>query len=293
MVFSHPANPVIAARVEADSRYWQQFARRNVPRVLSRLGYNPIDFNSLAALATQGNKVHPDWSENLGSGASVGAGNFPALYNTDALTANCANATKPDYVVFNTGLAGSSAQASVIAFDNLYSGCAGSVPRTYWAYNTGGQVLTSPVISEDGTRCRICSEQRGYWKPGSPEVEGFVRNSERTGNFWSGYPTVRIVHARRRALTTIILRAGSNVAVDDTTSSAYPDYSSDTLYVGGNLSWLHKDYRRLPWYSDASHHWRSFPLNFSRVMRRLFSARFLIRSPEMFWLVMQAAISSV
>jgi hypothetical protein len=41
-------------------------------------------------------------------------------------------------------------------------------------------------------------------------------------------------------MTTIILRTSSNVAVDDTTSSAYPDYSGDTLYVGSNLSWLHK-----------------------------------------------------
>jgi hypothetical protein len=239
LVFSHPADPLVAARVQADSRYWQQFARRNVPRVLSRSGYNPIDFNSFSALATQGNKAHPDWSENLGSGASVGPGNFPALYNTDALTANCASATKPDYVVFNTGLAGSSAQASVIAFDNLYSGCAGSVPQTYWAYNTGGQVLTSPVISEDGTQVAFVQTSGGFgtlvlmkWKAAS-------------GTLSAPVTLVEVANSAYRAcaapcMTTIILRTSSNIVVDDTTSSAYPDYSSDTLYVGSNSSWLHK-----------------------------------------------------
>ena len=239
LVFSHPANSTVAARIEADSRYWQQFARRNVPRVLSRFGYNPIDFNSFAALATPGDKVHPDWSETLGSGASVGAGNFPALYNTDALTANCAGAAKPDYVVFNTGLTGSPTQASIVAFDNLYSGCIGSVPLTYWAYDTGGQVLTSPVISEDGTQVAFVQTSAANgtlvllkWKASS-------------GTLSAPVSLVAVQNSAYRAcaapcMTTIVLRTGANVAVDDTTSSAYPDYSSDTLYVGSNLSWLHK-----------------------------------------------------
>ena len=239
LVFSHPANPLVAARVEADSRYWQQFARRNVPRVLSRSGYRPIDFNSFAALATQGNKVHPDWSETLGSGASVGAGNFPALYNTDALTANCAGAAKPDYVVFNTGLAGSSTQASVVAFDNLYSGCIGSVPLTYWAYNTGGQVLTSPVISEDGTQIAFVQTS------GANGALVLLKWQASSGTLSAPVTLVAVANSAYRAcaapcMTTIALRTSANVAVDDTTSSAYPDYSGDTMYVGSNLSWLHK-----------------------------------------------------
>ena len=95
------------------------------------------------------------------------------------------------------------------------------------------------MISEDGTQV------------------AFVQSSAGIGNLvllkWKASPgtlsapvtLVGVSNAAYRActapcMTTIILRAGSNVAVDDTTSSAYPDYSSDTLYVGGNLSWLHK-----------------------------------------------------
>jgi hypothetical protein len=36
------------------------------------------------------------------------------------------------------------------------------------------------------------------------------------------------------------LRTSGNVAVDDRTSSAVPDYANDAIYVGGTSSWLHK-----------------------------------------------------
>jgi len=240
MVFSRPANPQIAARIEADPRYWQQFARRNVARVLSRSGSNSIDFNTFAGLATPGSKMHPDWSETLGNNASVGAGNFPAIYTSDAIAASCASAAKPDYVVFNTGLTGSSTQASVVAFDNLYSGCVGgSVPQTYWAYNTGGQVVTSPVISEDGTQVAFVQTIAGAgtlvilkWKASSGTLNAPV-TLVGVGN--SAYRA-----CTAPCMTTIDLRTPSNVLLADTTSSPYPDYSSDTLYVGSNLSWLHK-----------------------------------------------------
>ena len=41
-------------------------------------------------------------------------------------------------------------------------------------------------------------------------------------------------------MTTIILRDGSGVATDDTTSSISYDYATDTAWVGGARGWLHK-----------------------------------------------------
>jgi len=105
-------------------------------------------------------KLNKDWSMVLGSGATVlgvGAGMFPAKYSFSATaTANCSNVvspTLPDYVVYNTGAAGSTTQATVVAYDNLYSGCStyGAVPSVYWAFNTGGTVVTSVVLSSTGT----------------------------------------------------------------------------------------------------------------------------------------------
>ena len=39
-----------------------------------------------------------------------------------------------------------------MAYENLYSGCGGNVPSTYWAYNTGGSVVTSVALSLDGSQ---------------------------------------------------------------------------------------------------------------------------------------------
>lgn len=242
VVFSRPANPQVAARIEADPRYWQQFARRNVTRVLSEDGSNAVELSASALRNALRSNTDADWSEDLGSGASVGAGNFPAKYTFQITTANCASAGTPDYVVFPTGLVGSSSQASIVGFDNLYSGCSGTVPQTYWAYNTGGPILTSPIISLDGSQIAFVQTTAGSsgqgilvllkWKAatgtvGAPVTPANVPNS--------GY---RICIAP--CMTTVTLRTSGGTAVDDRTSSVVPDYTNDALYVGGTSSWLHK-----------------------------------------------------
>src|SRR5208282_2142661 len=67
----------------------------------------------------------------------------------------CAN----DYVVFGLNVAGvTGGQANLVGVKNLYSGTGGlcgANPTVNWAYNgstAGGSVLTSPVLSLDGTK---------------------------------------------------------------------------------------------------------------------------------------------
>ena len=149
VIFSQPATAKQAAQVERDPRYWQQLVRRSVVRSLSEDGSAPVD-QAAIQLGVPARRVHRDWAQNMGTGATAGAGNYPAKYSFQTTTASCASAANPDYVVFSTGLLGSASQASITAYVNLYSGCTGIVPAVYWAYNTGGQILTSPVISGDG-----------------------------------------------------------------------------------------------------------------------------------------------
>jgi len=241
VVFSRPANSRAAARIARDPRYWQQFARRNVPRVLSEDGYIPLAAKSFAKGKSSGGSattIHGDWSENMGSGASVGVDNYPAKYTFQTTTANCGSAAAPDFVVFNTGLMGSTTQASIVAYDNLYSGCSGTVPQTYWAYNTQGRVLTSPAFSLDGT-------QVAFVESIGQGILVLLKWKASTGTIGApANPTVVTNAAYRTCtapcMTTITLKSGLGPAVDDTTSSVFPDYSSDTLYVGGALGWLHK-----------------------------------------------------
>jgi hypothetical protein len=90
--------------------------------------------------------INKDWSMTLGPGATVGAGQYPAKYTFSTTTAACT-----DWVAFNTGVTGSTTQASIVAYDNLYkTTCTGQTPSVYWAYNTGGKAQTSVVLSLDG-----------------------------------------------------------------------------------------------------------------------------------------------
>ena len=86
--------------------------------------------------------------------AVVGGDNFPAKYSFSVAaptSANCAGGSAPDFVVYNTSTGGSTTQASIVAYDNLYPGlCTGDVPQVYWAFDTGGTIQTSPVLSLDG-----------------------------------------------------------------------------------------------------------------------------------------------
>jgi hypothetical protein len=104
----------------------------------------------------RGKLITSDWGMPLGAGATAGAGTFPAKFSFDIGVANCAI----DYVVFNTSWPSTGTRTGIVAFSNLYSGCGGTVPSTYWAYQTTRTgdncntcvVATSPVLSLDGTQ---------------------------------------------------------------------------------------------------------------------------------------------
>src|SRR5580693_7936351 len=164
LVFSQPRSVEQAMRLQEDPRYGQQLYRRALPLML------PPDQKEFGGIGSPQQphlrfpvRFRPPvrstglWSQSLGAGADVGAGNFPAKFSFNSGVANCGS----DYVVYSTGLAGSGTQASLIAYNNLYSGCGGTVPSVYWAYNTGGQILTSPVLSLDGMQLAFAQSTGG------------------------------------------------------------------------------------------------------------------------------------
>jgi len=216
-----------------DPRYWQQWNREHLVRTLKT---GDVGLSTLGFLPSDGSQR--DWSQNLGSGANAGAGVFPAKYSFQITTATCASGAKPDYVVFSTGIQGTSSQASIVAFDNLYSGCSGIVPTVYWAFNTGGRILTSPTISGNGSQVAFVQTSGGIgslvllkWKAGgtvgSPVTLVPVSNGSYRG-------------CTAPCMTTIVLRDNLGTATDDTTSSVFPDYSRDIIWVGGGRGWLQK-----------------------------------------------------
>lgn len=242
VIFSKPATAEQARRVERDPRYWQQIRRQSpalieaeTPRVLAtRLRVRP---HPPASGKSQGLKR--DWAQDMGTGATVGAGNYPAKFSFNETTASCAN----DFIVYNTGLLGSSGsggQPSILAYNNVYTACEGdglgTAPAVYWSYYTGGQIQTSPVFSLDGSQIAFVQTTGGVaslvllkWAAGSGLLVDPVTPASN-----AGYPT-----CAAPCMTTLAL-VDASIAASDTQSSVFYDYGDDAAYVGDDSGFLHK-----------------------------------------------------
>jgi hypothetical protein len=262
VVFSNPTTIEQSMRVRQDPRFWQQHFLRNVQQALpagepaadtlvdeqedrSGLGYDWLGDlfrwrRRRHHRPSPPNTLKRDWATSLGPSATVGAGNFPAKFSFDISSANCGNATQPDFVVYNTSVSGSDTQASIVAYDNLYTGClSGMVPTTYWAYNTGGAVVTSVVLSLDGSQIAFVQTANGStianlvllkWKPSAVGITSTNPDSI-TIVTASQYPT-----CTAPCMVALSLAGGPN----DTNSSPFYDYTNDALYVGDDNGSLHK-----------------------------------------------------
>ncbi len=239
LVYSTPHSPVKRFELSRDRRYVDQWRRREFEK--RHGGRNEWRWRR----APEGTKgIQGDWSMDMGAGATVGAGNYPAKFSFTTTSANCVTPAplpgqQPDFVVYNTSLAGSDTQATIAAFSNLYSGCTGGTPQTYWAYNTGttGAVVTSPVLSLDGTQVAFIQNVGGVsalvvlrWKAGSGTLSAPVVPSV-------GPCTALTAPCQQ---TVLFSTANADTTPLDSISSPFYDYGEDVLYVGDNLGFLHK-----------------------------------------------------
>jgi len=231
LVFSHPGSFSDAVRsgslqnwyrLVTEPRFTMQQLRRT--RVVGRP--DPVRLPKL--------EVGNDWTMSLGSGGKVGAGQFPAKYT---FLINSAPSCAGDYVVYNTGLAGSSTQASVVAFNNLYgTTCSTPVPNIYWAYNTGGTAATSPIISPNGNEV-------AFVETVGTTANLVVLRFANSGGTVSSPASINSVangsysHCIAPCYTTIPFSGGAN----DTNSPPFYIYDgSDVMYAGDNNGLLHK-----------------------------------------------------
>jgi len=172
-----------------------------------------------------------DWSVSLGTGYTP-VNMFPAKYSFDTSgTPDCTN----DYVVYGLNVAGvNKGQANMVGINNLYSGnpsgLCGTAPKVYWAYNgstAGGKVLTSPVLSLDGTKI-------AYVESGTSSVVFHVLT-------WvSGEGSVTKATTPTKA-TSGCTKTGDclqsvtlSTTATDTYSSPWVDYSLDKAFVASD-----------------------------------------------------------
>ena len=345
MIFSAPRNMGEHVRFLSNPRYVQQLVRRNAGNSFD------VDAWRWRRAPETPELLKGDWSMNMGAGATVGAGNYPAKYSFDINTAKCGTDPNPDYVVYNTSLAPSGAGvdasqtgtfsgtpaaggtvtitntnlpapnsivltssatlntllnwqtsttvstdatnlaaaiarngaaigvtasstgltgvvtitattygsqnngatgitlaetvtnfaftgaatslaggangASIGAFDNLYSGCAsGTVPSVYWAYNTGGTVVTSPTLSGDGKQIAFVQTVGAV-----ADLVLLKWAASATATFADPVTlTTQASAAAYHACTApCMYTIAFSGAVGDTTSSPFYDFASDTL----------------------------------------------------------------
>ena len=258
------------------------------------------EIESLNAAPARNRRIKKDWGEGLNNG-TVNPNTTPSSF-TNISGANCST----DFVIYPTGSTSSTSQASIIAYNNLYSGCSGTVPKTYWAYNTGGNTLSSPVFSEDGTQVAFvqvtgttASLVLLKWNPSSTSrtVTGSLSTVSPNVTLTSGAFTQADVGVRIAGtniptgdtILTVLSSTTANLAVapsanhaaetltitaealatpgvaptvsnaaypgctapcmttvtlsgspNDTWSSPYPDYGTDSMYVGDATGKLQK-----------------------------------------------------
>ena len=223
-------------KAQAEPRILFRLAERNLHRASVRTSARGLDRGDRGPVRRprpRSRDLKIDWSVPLGAGI-VAPYMFPAKYSFDINeTPNCTN----DYVVFGLNVAGATGgQANVIGLRNLYSGtapaglCPGAAATFYWAYNgstAGGSVLTSPVVSLDGTKVAYVESAAGSavfhvlkWKSG-----------EGTSATASAAPTLNgSCNATSSCLKSVTFSAGSTA----TLASPWVDYSADKAFVGSD-----------------------------------------------------------
>lgn len=251
-------NPGTAAEALAQGRFEQWYMTVNNPRyIMQEMRRHPMlramaaapDFASRVALlrstsvdsSAMANAKKPpegtltnDWNFDVGP-IGVGTGNFPAKFSFNG------GVSSSDLAVFNTSEPGSGTAATLIGLTDLYV----ATPTVAWAYNTttGDTVATSVVFNLTGNQIAFISTQSShaylnvlrfhaaegtaYGTPVSPDFK------ETTGATYSSCKTTN-------PTKSCLLRLEFANADNDTNSSPYYDYASDTLWVGDNSGFIHE-----------------------------------------------------
>ena len=201
------------------------------------------------------NKLHRDWSINLGAGGTAAA-MFPAKFTFDV---NAAEDCTTDFIVYPVNAVGGGTQPNLVAFNNLYSGTLGGAgvcnrgappagdngvsATTLWSYDVhaaGGKVATSPALSLDGNKVAFVETAAGTtahfhilaWQSGDG-VDLGTPNAQNVllpvtiNSFTTQSPVAGSGTATDLAL-------GSTVNDSDTLSSPFVDYTYDFAYVGND-----------------------------------------------------------
>jgi len=224
----------VLAAGERDPRHVYNYVMRRVAVENARIGAR------IGVPIRHRRHMKIDWSVSLENGY-VPPSQFPAKYQFGIGTENC----NSDYVLFGLTVT-SGTQANLVGINNLYttgtSPCNGGSPWVAFAYNTvtqtGGQIKTSPVLSDDGTKVAFIESTAGasYFHvlvlpnpiPTPPSQSGTVLSPLT--------PTTCTTPTTPGCMTSLTIETTAT----NSNSSPWVDYTSDAAYVGADNGVLYK-----------------------------------------------------
>jgi len=189
-------------------------------------------------LARPKSDMSNDWNESVGTATSSTAINSPAKWSFATGSESCAN----DFVVFSTGQAGSSTQATILGYYNLYSVCGGTVPTVNWQYNTGtgNFVYLAPVFSLDGSQVAFIQSSGTAASLVLLRYKLITSGSGALSSLTTQSSAANYYNSGTGCTTPCMYSIALNGAPNDTWSNPYYEYGSDTLFVGDSAGKLHK-----------------------------------------------------
>ena len=216
---------------DRDPRYVYSWVMRQVAKERFRRPLNP-------RMRRQKTKI--DWAVSLEKGY-VPQNQFPAKFQFNVTAENCTS----DYLLLGLTVT-SGTQANLVGINNLYTSaspaCNGGSPWVAFAYNTvtktGGQIKTSPELSEDGTKVAFVESTAtaSYFHvlvlpnpiPTNPTHDGTVLSPLK--------PATCTTPTTAGCMTTLTIET----AKTNSNSSPWVDYNNDTAYVGADNGVLYK-----------------------------------------------------
>lgn len=245
-----PGNDAAAAVAAGskDPRYVYNMVMRQVALENQRKVYGDSPVGILGHWPTRGNtrrRMSIDWAVSLENGY-VPQNQFPAKFQFDVTNDSCST----DYLLLGLTVT-TGTQANLVGINNLYTGgslaCNGGEtvgqPLVSFAYNTvtqtGGQIVTSPTISEDGKKVAFVeSTTKGAYfhvlvlPSPIPATTGAALGTVKSPKT----PSTCTKPTTAGCMTTLAIETSAT----DSNSSPWIDYSTDTAYVGADNGVLYK-----------------------------------------------------
>ena len=139
-----------------------------------------------------------------------------------------------DFVIYPTGQAGATAQATILAYYNLYSECGGTVPEVDWQYNTGtgSTVSLAPAFSLDGSQVAFIQSNGTSASLVLLRYKLTTTGSGTLSTLTSQSTAAAYYNSGTGCTTPCMYTIALNGTPNDTWSDPYYDYGTDTLFVG-------------------------------------------------------------